>query len=218
MKMTIIRTAFVVLGILPLQACVGPATQALHRQSLRLDPPPAQYIGAQRTKSAVFISYRPQPPSRVTQQVLSTQYWASVAMSEVDGLHFKGWSIEREHCPKELRRTDASAIPMVDISTNRPPEGSHFLNRDQYLTYIIDSQHISLPALLLDRTSVNTFHLVSPTMLHGSYRGIWNPPKGTFRSYSTVAKNSWKYPFCMVADVVLYPFSKWLEHVLRNWT
>jgi hypothetical protein len=218
MKMRIIQSALITLSMLPFQACVGPATQALHHRSLRLDPPPAQYHGVWQTDSAVYISYSPKAPAKPWQDVRSTQYWARVALSEVDGLHFKGWEIERKHRPKELDGSDARAIPMVDISTNRAPEGSHFLNRDQYLTYIVDSEHIPLPALLLDPTNYNTFHLISPTMLHGSYRGIWNPPQGSYRDYSTVAKNSWKYPFCMLADIVLYPLNKWLEHALRNWT
>lgn len=218
MKRKIMRIAIVAVGILPLHACVGPATQALHHCSLRFDPTPAEYIGAWCTETAVYISYRPEFPSRINQQVLSTQYWARVALSEIHGLNFKGWSIERKRCPTDLHTSTAMAIPMIDISTNRAPADSHFLNKDQYLTYIVDSQRIPLPAVLLDPTNYTAFHLVSPTMLHGSYRGIWNPPQGNFRSYSIVAMNSWKYPFCMVADIVIYPFNKWLEHSLRNWT
>ena len=207
-----------VVGLLASQGCVGPATQALHKKSLRFDPPPTCYYGAWQTDKQVIISYQVES----TTSVLSTRYWACVSNDELSGRNFSGWKIMRTKIPIEMSNPTIRPIPIIDISTNVPPTNKHFLNKDQYLTYIIDSQHIPLPALLCDTTNMkfyfNSFYLESTNMLYGSYRGIWNAPHGTFRDYKTVAKNSWKYPFCMLADIVLYPFDKWLEYVLRDLT
>jgi hypothetical protein len=211
MKMKTICNVVLVVSTSLLQACVGPATRAVHRKSLRLDPPPAKYLGAWKTDTTIYITYRPNPPSLPRHEVVSTQYWASVPISKAHGLDFKGWTIERRVLPGALKNPNVETIPMVDISTNHPPPNSHFLNRDQYLTFVIQTQQIPLPAVLYDPTNFNSFHLISTNMLYGSYRGIWNPPQGTFRNYSTVAKNSWKYPFCMIADIVLCPLNMCLE-------
>jgi len=217
MKIKIIQTFLVTVIVLSLQGCLAPATQELHRKSVRSDPIPIQYYGAWQTDSTVYISYRPLASSNPKMEVRSTQYWASVSMPKTDGHRIKmgGWKIKRSHRPMKFNVSEAKAIPIIDISTKYPPEGPRFINRERYLTYIVDSEKISLPALIFDSTDCTTLHLVGPIMVNGSYQGIWGPPRGSFRSYSTVAKNSWKYPFSILTDIVLYPFNKFIEHAYK---
>lgn len=198
--------------------CVGPATRTLHHSSLRFDPVPKRYVAAWRSDTHAYVQYEPDTPSREFQETLSSNYWASVPLEQLDDYRFNKWTVYRKEPPHELQKQDLPRIQVVDISGFKKPEDRVFLNRDQFLTYIIDSQGYALPVLLYDIGNYHRFHLVGPRQLHGSYRGLWNPPKGTYRDRSVILKNSWKYPFTMLLDIVLYPVNKWLGHAFRNWT
>jgi len=198
--------------------CVGPATKHVHDLSLKFDPPPKRYLSACTSRTHVYVHYEPNVPQTGFQAVQSSTYWASVPLEQLDSYKFDKWTIYRKNHPSKIQSEDIQQIQVVDISGFDKPKDKTFINRDQYLTYIIDNHGYTPPVLLYDITAYHHFHLVGSKKLHGSYRGLWNPPQGTFRDKSILLKNAWKYPFCMLVDIILYPLDKALDHALKDWT
>lgn len=145
-------------------------------------------------------------PEKNREQVVSATYWASVPLEQLDDYRFDGWTIYRNRAPIDLESGAFTPVQIVDISGVEKPTDRKFINRDAFLTYIIESREYDLPVLLHDLNGRHGFHLIGPEKLHGSYRGLWNPPKGTFRDRSVVLTNSWKYPLYMIGDFVMFPF------------
>jgi len=190
--------------------CVGPATKDLHSLSLRFDPPPECYLAAWKSESHVYVKYRPREPVTDTQVIYAPIYWASVPLTILDGYNQKGWTIYRKTPPDIPSQEHLKPIPIVSTS------GAGVRNRDPFITDMIEDHGGTLPILLYDSNTYYKFHLVGPKGFYGSYGGLCTPPHGRFRDKSVILVNSWKYPLCMVADIILYPWEKILDHALSD--
>ena len=187
--------------------CIGPRTKSVYRRSLRYDPLPSKYIVAWKTSTHIYVQYELNEPKTWAQEVLNTNYWARIERSSMMNT---GWRIYRKDPPPDLMNLSITPIEIIDISGFKKPKNRTFLNTDQYLTYIIDSNNYELPVLLINSKS---FYLTGSYKLHGSYRGQWNPPQGKYRDKSTIVLHSWKYPFTMIFDFIFFPADKFWESV-----
>lgn len=178
------------------------------------DPRIEKYHGAYTTSEYVFLQYSVADPTAENERKIADSYWARIPRDKFDDYRYDvRWEVYRSENPPDLPTEDLQEIKIIDLSDETKPTDREFLNKDQYLTYLIDSKNITPPVLFFDSSSDYAFHLVGTKMLHGSYRGHWNSPRGFYRDKGIVASNAASYPSAAAKDALTAP----LRAVLFQW-
>lgn len=171
------------------------------------DPEIEHYYGAYTTSEYVFLHYSVEEPTEENQRKIAESYWARIPIEKFDDHHYRDvkWEVYRSENPPDLPADDLRPIEIIDLANETKPTDHNFLNKDQYLTYLINSKNITPPVVFFDSTSDYVFHLVGNKMLHGSYRGHWNSPRGFYRDKGIAASNAASYPSATVKDTLTAP-------------
>tara|TARA_B100000614_G_scaffold245128_1_gene249925 strand:+ start:1131 stop:1775 length:645 start_codon:yes stop_codon:yes gene_type:complete len=205
---------FILLGLL-LSGCAGPATKRVHRESLIQDPKIEIYRGAYTTHEYVFLHYSVAEPTAENEKKIADSYWARIPKEKFDDYRYRDvkWEVYRSENPPDLPSENLQPVEIINLAYETKPTDRTFLNKDQYLTYLIDMKGITPPVIFFNSMNDSVFHLVGQKMLHGSYRGHWNSPRGFYRDKGIAASNALNYPSAAAADAATAP----LRAVLFNW-
>lgn len=119
--------------------CTTPATKSLNKESMVRDPQIEEYHKAFESREYVFLNYSVSEPTEPNQKKVAESYWARIPKNELDDYRFKKWEVCRAENPPDLPREEFTAIEILDLASYTKPTNQKFHNKDQYLTYIIDS-------------------------------------------------------------------------------